>query len=176
MACIELPEDLMSYTRNAIAGADDANPDKKIFQTYSEAVAQEKTAWGDSWSKDSHPVPTCCIAWKIEMIDLLRPVMLGSDWHRRILSKKCDSAETERRAGNGDRVRDMLIGWYGLDWSNRIGRRGLSLLVACNLLPRPDRQIIREWLDGAGESDKRGPIDHDERMRQAEGTFDVGEA
>ena len=162
--------------KKLIAGAEHAQADTKAPKTYSECVRAEKTAWGDSWSKDSHPVPTCCLTWKIEMIDLLRPVMLGADWHRRILAKKCESAETERRAANGDRVRDMLIGWYGLDWSNRIGRRGLSILVASNLLPRPNLQAVREWLDGAGVSDKRGPIDHDERMRQAEGSFDVDAA
>lgn len=162
--------------KKPIAGAEHAQTDKKILQSYSEYVQAEKSAWGDSWAKDSHPVPTCCLNWKIEMIDLLRPVMLGADWHRRILARKCDSAEVERRAANGDRVREMLIGWYGLDWSSRIGRRGLSLLVASNLLPRPARQAVREWLDGADINDKRGPIDHDERMRQADGTFDVGAA
>ena len=162
--------------KKLIAGAEHAQADKKSPQSYSECVQAEKTAWGDSWAKDSHPIPTICLAWKIEMIDLLRPVMLGADWHRRILAKKCDSAETERRAANGDRVRDMLIGWYGLDWSNRIGRRGLSILVASNLLPPPSLQAVREWLNGAGMADKRQPVDHDERMRQAEGSFDVDAA
>ena len=159
--------------KKLIAGTEHAQADKKTPQSYLECVQVEKTAWGDSWSKDSHPVPTICLAWKIEMIDLLRPVMLGADWHRRILAKKCDTTEAERRAANGDRVRDMLIGWYGQSWSNRIGRRGLSILVASNLRPRPTQQAVREWLDGAGVSDKRGPIDHDERMRQAEGSFDT---
>jgi hypothetical protein len=144
--------------------------------SYVDCVAAEKSAWGDSWTKNSEPLPVCCLAWKGDMIDLLRPVMLGPAWHRRILAKANDSTEVERRAVNGDKVREMITGWYGDRWADRIGRRGLSILVSCKMLPIPNGQAVREWLDGAvATGHRRGAIDHEQRMAEADGVFDVPE-
>lgn len=158
-----------------------ASPESKASEpaTYAEAVAQERASWGDSWQGKHDPLPTVCLTWKIAAIDLLRPAMFGAECHRRILAARVRAggiteAQAESKATSGDATRAMIADWTKRDWDERLRRGHLAVLVSLKLLPQPKDKIVRQWLDGAGATGAgRGPIDHDQRMADAEGIFDA---
>ena len=142
-------------------------------QTYAEAVAAERAKWGDAWNDKRDPVPVCCIAWRIEMVDLLRTVMAGPEVHRRVLAArarmgKIPEERIRARAENGDKIRAMILDWVGPGWVQRLGKRHLALLLSQQLLPQPANLIVREWIYGRTSAVVRSPADLDERMAQAE--------
>lgn len=175
------------------AGAGQTSPQKPAEPTtYGEAVAAERTAWGDSWPDKSHdkrdPLPRACLDWKIASEGHLRIALaFGREFHakslqRRVEAQQLTQPQADLRMAKGDELRTMVAEWMERDhargrggkWQDAVGKRPrLAMLVALKMLPRPVSGIVREWLHGPSEAGGRGPIDHEQRMRDAEGVFDA---
>jgi hypothetical protein len=127
-------------------------------------------------------------ALSTEAIDLLRPIVgLGREHQIKCLRRLVDGQQITRHEANaqlakGDELRMIAGDWMDADkarrrprpWSDAIATRGrLSRLVALGMLPRPASVIVREWLGLCAPVGHRQPIDHEQRMRDAEGVFDV---
>jgi hypothetical protein len=89
-------------------------------------------------------------------------------------------AEIARRIARADQVRELAKHWQGADKAAGIQRspeesvcriRRLVYLSTLGLVPQPPDEV-QQFAPMA----RRAPIDHDARMRQADGTFDVDAA